>query len=1160
MFRQSNRNKKMNFFSYENMEKYTANYVDANHNFVIQNIKGEKCTGSKFFPMICVLKNILMRGCPTKMSTYLKTCSELQGCNDESLHLITKGLPDWEDVIKGSVENDYFPARTFYEELLPKYLPQYEFIQQLILPEASIEDITLVSNKDFVNEHVDFYLPHARLVIEIDGSQHRNDKLIAYKDAQRDDFLSSHSVKTIRIATEDIDACNGEFLEKIVEIEDRLKEFMEVLIPYKKAYEQGHLSNSLKATMKATAIMRFQITLLSLIEKGILSLEADEWKIGIFVREEEILGFENIAVEDLFRWIECLCCLMNIPYKKPRIDIIENDIQDLEHRDVIIDFSLLERWTCENEKNPSRIFVRTDYFDDYNYFCVSTADQIIKYNIKIPVEKHIHGAFEYLLLNLFGFDDFRPGQMQVVINALNGNDTVGLLPTGGGKSMIYQLVGMLQPCLTFVVAPIKSLMLDQRDNLDTLGIENTNFINSDISGEEKKKIQKEFSVGKYQFIWIAPERFQSIEFRNYLKEIGQTHILGLGVIDEVHCLSEWGHDFRTSYLGLANNIKRFCPKAVILGLTATASSFVLRDVVTEFNIDMRNVKTLPTYARPELTFSIMKVDDDSESRRQGLLKAINSFSKTTSNEGTILNNGIVFTLKKNGRDGCCKLSEYIYDKLEIPTRWYSGSKPKAAESWSENEFNKYKEKVQRDFKNDTFPLIVTTKAFGMGIDKANVDYTIHYGIPGSVEALYQEAGRAGRGESYRNGELKAKNCIMLSMESTYKEMVKDKSFAPQTVDELLEDPKVTVADIREILETYKEAYNMGGDIMGNLFFWQNNNEDVDTELERIMEFCNKYVVMNGKGRLYGKNILLNNKKGISKSELEKIVYKLSLLGVVESWLVEKWQANDPIIPVKYMTFDKGTLISNLASYIYRYDKELSLLDMNDVKEYLEDESIVGNDIIEFPMRKLLLWQFENISYNRRKSIGTLYKWCKELADNPEKFKRNVESYFRFDGGVEVLDYLAETPADVNSWMAIFFDEENKLVDQVEMDARAAALARYLESYKDNTAFNFINSIYTGIKGDLTRRENLSRLEMALDRIEKMDGYVVKTIIKEISQIKEQLTLESKEIISSMLLERFPENAAYIYYSLETQAAFECMMNGFKSRLSNVVGGLLNGHN
>ena len=889
-------------------------------------------------------------------------------------------------------------------------------------------------------------------------------------------------------------------------------------------------------------------------------MDADSWRIGIFVQEDAICGFEHIAVKDLFNWIECLCCLMDIPYKMPHIDIVENDIQELEYRDVIIDFSILERWTCENEKNPDRIFVRTDYFDDYNYFCVSTANQIIKYEIKTPVEKPIKKAFEHLLLNLFGFHDFRPGQMQVVINALNGNDTVGLLPTGGGKSMIYQLVGMLQPCLTFVVAPIKSLMLDQRDNLDALGIENTHFINSDIGGEEKKKIQTEFSFGKYQFIWIAPERFQSIEFRNQLIQVGQKHILGLGVIDEVHCLSEWGHDFRTSYLGLANNIKRFCPKAVILGLTATASSFVLRDVVTEFNIDMRNVMTLPTYARPELTFSIMKVDDDSESRKQGLLKAINSFSKNVSDEGNTLNNGIVFTLKKNGKEGCCKLSEYVYENLEIPTRWYAGSKPKMAEHWSESEFNKYKEKVQRDFKNDTFPLIVTTKAFGMGIDKANVDYTIHYGIPGSVEALYQEAGRAGRGESYRNGELKAKNCIMLSMESTYKEMVEGKDFAPQTVDELLEDPKVTVANIREILDTYKEAYNMGGDIIGNLFFWQNNNEDVDTELERIMDFCNKYVVMNGKGRLYGKNITLNSKKGISKSELEKIVYKLSLLGVVESWLVEKWQFNDPIIPVKYAAFDKGTLISNLANYIYRYDKELSLLEMNDVKAYLEDDSIEGNDIIEFPMRKLLLWQFENISYNRRKSIGTLYKWCKELADNPEQFKRNVESYFRFDSGVEVLDYLAETPTDINSWMAIFFDEKNQVVDQVEMDARAASLARYLESYKDNTAFNFINSIYTGIKGDLEKRENLSRLEMALDRIEKMDEYVVKTIIKEISQIKDQFTPESKGILSKALLDKFPEKAAYIYYSLETQDAFECMMNGFKSRLGDVVGGLLNGHN
>jgi len=184
------------------MKEYSANYSYSNHNFVIQNLKGERIS-NEYLPAFCILKNILQRGKPTLLSTYLQgELGHLHKDKDfqKAYPLIDREQPNWERTIRGDEKGNYYPAKKFFEELIPKYLSEYKFIQQLIIPEIKIEDITQVEVDEYVNQQVDFYLPQAYLIIEIDGSQHKHNN---DQDIIRDSHTANYGILTVRITTSD---------------------------------------------------------------------------------------------------------------------------------------------------------------------------------------------------------------------------------------------------------------------------------------------------------------------------------------------------------------------------------------------------------------------------------------------------------------------------------------------------------------------------------------------------------------------------------------------------------------------------------------------------------------------------------------------------------------------------------------------------------------------------------------------------------------------------------------------------------------------------------------------------------------------------------------------------------------------------------------------
>ena len=315
-----------------------------------------------------------------------------------------------------------------------------------------------------------------------------------------------------------------------------------------------------------------------------------------------------------------------------------------------------------------------------------------------------------LLRHYFGYGEFRPGQEELVDGILAGRDVFGIMPTGGGKSICYQLPGLMLPGVTLVVSPLISLMHDQVMALKAAGIPGA-YVNSSLTFPQLRAVYRNMLLGKYKIIYVAPERLQSDGF---LEAVEQMNI-SMVAVDEAHCISQWGQDFRPSYLKIVDFIRLLPRRPVIAAFTATATQKVREDV--KRILDLRSpVEVVTGFDRPNLWFEVRHPElKDGE-----LLRLLEARKRRS---------GIVYCATRKSVEQVCQL---LTDRGYAATRYHAGLEERER---MEN---------QNAFLYDEKTVMVATNAFGMGIDKSNVNFVIHYNMPKSLEAYYQEAGRAGR--------------------------------------------------------------------------------------------------------------------------------------------------------------------------------------------------------------------------------------------------------------------------------------------------------------------------------------------------------------------------------------------------------------------------------
>jgi ATP-dependent DNA helicase RecQ len=662
---------------------------------------------------------------------------------------------------------------------------------------------------DFQRQRLDFSLEFPfqikgkkGIVIEIDGSQHE-EKSQNYLDGLRDDALRKIGWEVFRLKTNQFGRAST--------ILKPLQEFFKH--PYfkklKNKYDNNFLLNEqakkdLTIFGSPLLVARIQKVILDLILTETLDINSEIWNIGILERD---VPASYVAIKDLEKTFGHLSKLAgrenNLPIINLSIygsqsfrgnsfeqhfDYMVNPLSEINNfkGDVFLDVSLLQKTgltSCPSHiKANNRITIRSAHSIN-SYRNIINAPLVSYKSLTIDQDSNnVQESLHYFLHYFFRKKKFRPGQIEIIDRAIQGKSVIGLLPTGGGKSLTYQMCSLLQPGTAIVVDPIKSLMKDQYDGLIKNYIDAVVFINSSIKTQLQRNIaERKLMNGEILFAFVSPERFQINKFRTQLHEMhhDRDKFFNYCVIDEAHCVSEWGHDFRTSYLRLGENVRNHCKSLSsdsisLFGLTATASFDVLSDVKRELDLEEEDV-VIRESERRELFFNVIQSktvvnrdDNDFEIRQaiglgkqQKLNEILNSLPENIENISSEELKPHEFSKNlfyKCGEFDKFKHSILVFcpyksDKINIGVKSVAANLSNEQESLKVGTFygsdgmdenSNNSEQYQDEFVKNKANVLVATKAFGMGIDKPNIRATIHINFPSSIESFVQESGRAGR--------------------------------------------------------------------------------------------------------------------------------------------------------------------------------------------------------------------------------------------------------------------------------------------------------------------------------------------------------------------------------------------------------------------------------
>lgn len=915
--------------------------------------------------------------------------------------------------------------KIFYEKFLPKILgPGY---RKFVLTQVHFSSLVPADDSDY--QRIDFLIttPEKCIVVELDGPEH---DAHGDRDKKRDEMLKEAGYYVIRIRNEEIESNIGPNIQELIDSfkEDnvRSKEEINYADKYLLAIKLSH---------------QLQISIIESLLSGTIDLSTKsniyfDYESVIF-NKREIEKISNAIEKDIRDLLVNLGKLYNVNINTENLYLNIN-LEKIETKNSII--------ISYNENLSSNIprFIIQDISFDHPIAHYARPTQVE--TIKNPNKENL----EYFLKYLFRHEHFLEGQFESVSRALEGKDAIVLLPTGSGKSIAFQLASLLLPGVSIVIDPILSLINDQIDNLERIGIDRAIGITSQITDPNlRSKVISAFGQGEYIFCYVAPERFQTEEFRNTIKDLTVSTPISLIVIDEAHCVSEWGHDFRTSYLNVGRVTRSNCRSngrtPSLLALTGTASNAVLRDVQRELQIeDFDAIITPKTFDRKELKYSVFECTSEEKFNvMKGCLQRLipekfnmsnNSFYQPRGNNSMC---GLIFCPWVGGDVGVVKNAQKVSNELGIPTKFYGGKTPKG---WRDEEWSNYKIKTAKEFKNNEFCLMIATKSFGMGIDKPNVRYTMHFGIPNSIESFYQEAGRAGRDREH------AECIIMISNDNK------------ERTDKLLH-PESSVEEVSEVMKNDRDWEN-DDDITRAMWFHINAFKGTKTELSDVNLILENIEDFSVNQKI---NIVISRDK---RNSIEKGIHRLLILGVVSDYTIDYSSSE---FHIQFNAISKDEIIDSYAKYVSGYNKGRVASEVGKLKSHADKNN---KSFIKSATEILIEFIYDTIEKGRRRALREMLTLAETpfMDDNQGKdtdtlVRQRILRYLESTYSEEIEEVLNGKNAGLIEVRRLIEGHETKNGEVVgglrspkDAEEVRGQTARYLESTPDHPGLLFLRSL------------------------------------------------------------------------------------------------------
>lgn len=803
-------------------------------------------------------------------------------------------------------------------------------------------------------------------IIELDGFGKFEYKDALDKFLQRQNYLISQGWTIYRYSYSDVINSTEKTAKEIVNIfshDKHLCRFIESSFSKDLQEDLTELNNFNHDVVET-------INLFYAIQDYFIEKYLDNFKKRIYLLSDN-LNFEfsliACALSSLYYYFESLNSVFDLPFNFPELEIINYSQHEIPNIHPKISFKKQSTVEChiEFEKQILLDFIPQNKPPYTNFTTINFRNPAkLDINDKIA-NREIEENLGYLAKSIFGYEDTETGtrintrQRPIFRRIFQQQDVLALLPTGSGKSFCFWLPALIKFGLSIVISPLRSLMLDQDLSLKNFGVNSSAFINSDIGNAGREAIYTDIKLGNIRILYIAPERLLIKKFRDELSSILSIVPINFLIVDEAHCVSEWGHDFRPSYLGIPDFVvylKTFNPELTIIALTATAGDIVKKDMMNILNLGDKQVESAENFDRPELSYQVIKVNSYPE-KYQAYEQVINHdiitalkqknmmtlFSTLTKRQEKPV--GLVFCIyadphgKESINDGIASYLDKTQRLLEHRTdftitdfgtgkiRAFSSKEPTLCPHCDSPYYNNVGNSIyqcgsghqfsqseavtppnwgaitkgnQEAFKSSELDILVTTKGFGMGIDKGSTRFAIHTAMSGSIESWYQEIGRAGR-------DREASHCVQIvdvPLEACYEEYLSNTKPPPCNFKSGCSYPN------KHGLCDYGKQHN----------FIKSSYPSVDADAMQVLRTLNK--LLDDKLN-QDTDILYISTSYQNQNNVELALHRLLIIGVIDNFFID-YKSGSVIFEVDGFNFP--------VNEINTLDKTLIYLQKNDISQ------------------------------------------------------------------------------------------------------------------------------------------------------------------------------------------------------------------------------------